>query len=196
MRTSFFIIVAMMLLFICEIEAAADDIVFPVTEQEIVEALSIKDGKTEFQGVIYESEKGKVYKIIKGKRYQIRGLQSIVDSKIVPRAGALIHFDFDSATIRPESFALLDEYGKALNKGLAGASLIVAGHTDSRGTIEYNQKLSEARAQAVVIYLRHNHKISSERLYVKGYSATRPIADNDTAKGRLKNRRVEFIRIN
>jgi outer membrane protein OmpA-like peptidoglycan-associated protein len=173
----------------------SEDLVFPTTENEIVEALSLKDGKTIYNGVEYESEKGKVYKIISGKRYRLRGLQAIVDSAIVPRAGALINFDFDSDKIRPDSYPLLDEFGKALRFGLAGGVFIVAGHTDGSGTVVYNQALSERRAQAVATYLTAHHGISSSQLIMQGYGETKPIASNDSESGQALNRRVEFIRV-
>ena len=174
---------------------SADDLAFPTTEAEIIKALSLKDGTTVYQGTKYVSEKGKVYKIIDGKRYRLRGLQSIVDSKIVPRAGALINFDFDSAEIRPESYPLLDEFGKALKFGLAGGVFMVAGHTDSQGSESYNQDLSERRANSVANYLMVRHGIKSNRLIMKGYGETKPIASNDSEKGQSVNRRVEFIRV-
>ena len=195
MRSNLYIILSAMLILYSGTKAVAGDIAFPKTEKEIIESLSIKDGKTEFEGVAYESESGKVYKIINGKRYRLRGLQGIVDSQIVPKVGALIHFDFDSVAIHSESYSLLDEFGKALKSGLAGASFIVAGHTDDEGSNEYNQKLSVERARSVIEYLNQQHKISTERLQAKGYGETRPIRGNDTAKGRQLNRRVEFIRI-
>ena len=174
---------------------SADDLVFPTTENEIVEALSLKDGKTVYNGVEYESEKGKVYKIIAGKRYRLRGLQAIVDSAIVPRAGALINFDFDSAQMRPESYPLLDEFGKAFKFGLAGGVFMVAGHTDGTGSVVYNQGLSERRAQAVATYLTAHHGISSTQLIMKGYGEAKPIASNESESGQALNRRVEFIRV-
>ena len=173
----------------------AEDLVFPTTKNEIVEALSLKDGKTVYNGVEYESEKGKVYKIISGKRYRLRGLQGIVDSAIVPRAGALINFDFDSDKIRPESYPLLDEFGKAIRFGLAGGVFMVAGHTDGTGSVVYNQGLSERRAQAVATYLTAHHGISSTHLIMKGYGEAKPIASNDDDNGQALNRRVEFIRL-
>jgi outer membrane protein OmpA-like peptidoglycan-associated protein len=174
---------------------AADDLSFPTTEKEIVEALSLKDGKTVYKGVEYESEGGKVYKIIAGKRYRLRGLQGIVDSAIVPKAGALINFDFDSAQIRPESYPLLDEFGRALKFGLAEGLFIVAGHTDNTGSVDYNQGLSQRRANAVANYLSAHHGIVSSRLTIQGYGEKKPIASNDSDNGRALNRRVEFIRV-
>jgi len=177
--------------------AFAGDLSFPTTEDEIVKALSLKDGKTVFEGVTYESEKGRVYKVIDGKRYRLRGIQVvvIVDSGIVPRAGALIHFDFNSASVRPESYPLIDEFGKALKGDLSDATVILAGHTDSKGSMGYNQNLSEERARAVASYLNTHHGIAADRMVVKGYGEMKPIAQNDTEKGNFTNRRVEFIRI-
>ena len=117
------------------------------------------------------------------------------DSVIVTRAGALINFDFDSNKIRPESYPLLDEFGKALRFGLADGVFIVAGHTDGTGSVVYNQGLSERRAQAVATYLTAHHGISSTQLMMKGYGEAKPIASNDSESGQALNRRVEFIRV-
>ena len=173
----------------------AGDLAFPKNESEIVQALKVKDGKTTFNGVEYVSEAGSVYKVINGKRFQMRGLDSIVDSDITPKAGALIHFDYDSANIKPESYPLLDEYGKALKGGLSNAVVAVAGHTDSKGTDDYNMGLSEKRARAIKDYLIAKHDIPSDRLVVKAYGKGKPIASNNTPDGQALNRRVEFIRL-
>lgn len=173
----------------------AGDLVFPRTEAEIVKALKLQDGKTVFEGVEYVSQEGKVYKMIDGKRYQMRGLDSIVDSDITPKAGALIHFDYDSADIKPDSYALLDEYGKALRGELSSAILAVAGHTDSKGTDDYNKGLSEKRATAIKQYLVTKYSVPSNRLIVMACGKTKPIASNDTKDGQALNRRVEFIRL-
>jgi outer membrane protein OmpA-like peptidoglycan-associated protein len=175
-------------------QALAEDLIFPTTEDEIVAALQMKDGKTTFEGIEYQSFKGRVYKIIGGKRYRLRGLGGIVDSEIVPKVGALIHFDSNSSRIKEDSYPLLNEFGKAMQGGLSDINIIIAGHTDSNGTFEYNQKLSEDRAQAVAQYLTASYDISPERLQLKGFGEERPIGDNNSEKGRYKNRRVEFIR--
>ena len=67
----------------------------------------------------------------------------------------------------------------------------ISGHTDNTGTLKYNTKLSQDRAQAVVNWLV-DHGIDAYRFDVKGYAFTQPIADNSTPEGREKNRRVEF----
>ena len=67
--------------------------------------------------------------------------------------------------------------------------------SDSTGPVDYNQKLSEQRAEAVQNYLLKVYAIDANRLTTEGYGETKPIASNDTDEGRFKNRRVEFIRI-
>ena len=174
--------------------SAEDGLTFPKTESDFVKALSIKDGETTIAGVKYVCEKGVVYKIIRDKRYKMRGLEGIVESKLVPKAGALIHFDFGSATIKKESYPLLDEFARALKGGLAGVPVMVGGHTDNMGSVDFNLGLSERRARAVKAYFENQHQISPNRLIVKGYGKEQPIASNDSEDGRTLNRRVEFVR--
>ena len=192
---TFYLSLILILTFSSSCIVYAGELVFPKTEDEIVEALGLKDSVTVFDGVTYESKNGKVYKIIGGKRYRLRGLRLIADSEIVPKVGALINFDFNSAEIKPESYVLLDEFGKALNGGLFDAKFIISGHTDSIGSNKYNYKLSVARAQAVVYYLKMIHNIPPMRVSVNGYGESQPIATNETDEGRYKNRRVEFVRV-
>ncbi len=175
-------------------KAIAGNLTFPSTEQEIVDALTFKDGTVEVAGVQYLSKRGRVYKVINGLRYRVRGMGGIVETDIVPKVGALILFDFDSDTISKESFALLDEYANALQGGLAGATLQVRGHTDSYGSGEYNLKLSRRRAESVRHYLTQAG-VSPKQLKTKWFGETMPIESNATESGRAKNRRVEFARI-
>ncbi len=176
-------------------QANAADLSFPKSAQEIVDALSLKDGAAEFQGVQYESKQGKVYKVIRGRRYRVRGLAGITDAAIVPKAGALVQFHFDSAAIKPESYAILDEFGKALRGPLSDAVLLVGGHTDAKGNEGYNLALSEKRAESVKKYLVRHHDISADRLQAKAFGESKPIASNATEDGQAKNRRVEFLRV-
>src|SRR5262252_694473 len=102
-----------------------------------------------------------------------------------------VHFDYDKAVIKPESFPLLDEVVGVLSKNPQLKHVRVEGHTDNKGTAPYNLDLSRRRAAAVVEYLVQ-HGIDRKRLVSAGYGFERPIADNATALGRAKNRRVEF----
>ncbi|MCX7955467.1 MAG: OmpA family protein [Bacteroidales bacterium] len=101
-----------------------------------------------------------------------------------------IFFDFGKATLRPESYAELDRLVKLLND-YPTMRIEIGGHTDNVSSLQFNQKLSEARAKAVVDYLI-SKGIAPSRLEYKGYAFLQPIAPNDTEEGRQQNRRVEF----
>ncbi|SFM89584.1 OmpA family protein [Thermodesulforhabdus norvegica] len=101
-----------------------------------------------------------------------------------------IHFDFDKYDIKPEWVPVLDE-GVEILKKHPDIKIIIEGHTDSIGTDEYNQKLSERRAKAVFDYFV-SHGISPDRMKTVGFGESRPKADNSTAEGRAINRRVEL----
>lgn len=99
-------------------------------------------------------------------------------------------FDFDKATLKPEFFEMLDNVSDILGKN-PGISVLLKGHTDSIGPAGYNIDLSQRRARSVQSYLVDNG-ISSDRIDVKGFGETKPVADNDSKSGRAKNRRVEL----
>lgn len=101
-----------------------------------------------------------------------------------------IFFDFDKATIRPESANELDRLIKLLNENPT-IKIELGSHTDSKGSDDYNMKLSDSRSQSVVSYLI-SKGIASDRLTSKGYGETKPIDTNDTDEGRQNNRRTEF----
>ncbi len=102
----------------------------------------------------------------------------------------VIYFDTSKATIKPVSFSLLDEVATAL-KSHDVKRTEIEGHTDSSGDAAYNKQLSQQRADAVRQYLI-TKGIDASRLEAKGFGPEQPIAPNTTAKGREKNRRVEF----
>lgn len=101
-------------------------------------------------------------------------------------------FDFDSATLKPDSRTTLDEIAKLLSDQ-PNLHLVVVGHTDNQGSPDYNMDLSERRAQSVVAALTTTYGIAPERLSASGAGLTAPIASNDTEEGRAKNRRVELV---
>ncbi len=102
----------------------------------------------------------------------------------------IILFDFDKATLRPEAIPIIEELAELLRR-YPRIRLEVQGHTDNIGTPEYNQRLSEARAQAVVEALVERG-IDRRRLRPRGFGMTMPIAPNDTEENRQKNRRTVF----
>ncbi|MEB2311419.1 MAG: OmpA family protein [Polyangiaceae bacterium] len=103
-----------------------------------------------------------------------------------------IHFEFNKAKIRPESYPVLDAVVDVLQK-LPDIKIEVQGHTDNKGSAAYNKKLSDKRAGAVMTYLVE-HGVSASRLASHGYGFERPLVPNDTEQHRALNRRVQFVR--
>jgi len=102
-----------------------------------------------------------------------------------------INFDYDSDIIRDESKPTLDKI-VAMLKSEPTMQLIIEGHTDSDGSNEHNQLLSQQRAESVKSYLVAAG-ISSSRLSVEGYGESMPVVPNTTATGKAQNRRVELV---
>ncbi|SHF82765.1 OmpA family protein [Flavisolibacter ginsengisoli] len=100
-------------------------------------------------------------------------------------------FGFDRSDLGASAATNLDKLINVLNK-YPDTDIKILGHTDNKGTAEYNQGLSERRANSVSGYLR-NHGINSGRISTKGMGENDPIASNDTEEGRSQNRRVEFV---
>jgi len=101
-----------------------------------------------------------------------------------------VNFEFDSAGLTAKAKKNLDKLISIFSSN-PDTNIDIYGHTDSKGSASYNQKLSERRANSVVSYLIRNG-ISRNRLSAMGLGKDEPIASNDTAEGRAKNRRVEF----
>jgi outer membrane protein OmpA-like peptidoglycan-associated protein/tetratricopeptide (TPR) repeat protein len=120
-------------------------------------------------------------------RIIVEGTKEVLDN---------VYFEFNKATVLEESHASLDKLVRLMNDN-PNAVVEIGGHTDDKGGDAYNQRLSEARAQAVVEYLV-SQGIDRSRLMAKGYGKSQPIAPNKSANGsdnpagRDKNRRTEF----
>jgi outer membrane protein OmpA-like peptidoglycan-associated protein len=102
-----------------------------------------------------------------------------------------VYFNENKTNIDPMAAKALDQNGTILNEN-PDIKVEIGGHTDSMGSEEGNQKTSEKRAESAKKYLMDKFGIADDRLIVKGYGSTMPIADNKTPEGRSKNRRVEF----
>lgn len=103
---------------------------------------------------------------------------------------ATIHFGFDRSDITPEAAAVLDQHA-ALLASNPSASVLVAGHTDERGSREYNMALGERRAQAARSYLA-SKGVSAANVQVISYGEERPIATGNTEQDYSQNRRAEL----
>jgi OOP family OmpA-OmpF porin len=111
---------------------------------------------------------------------------------VIDRLTLHVNFDFDKSAIRNADLAELRK-GVDFVKKYPGYKISIEGHTDSIGTVNYNQRLSERRAAAVKDYLLKQGVTDGARLKSKGYGKSKPIADNSTEQGRFKNRRVEIL---
>lgn len=178
--------------------AGAEDLNFATSKEGIIDALI--NPKT--------SQRAKTRSIDGSGTTKTRGLRIVRDkngavveetiyrSDDESRQGVnlSIKFDFDSYTIRPESYKLIRELGSALTDDrIKEKEIIIKGHTDSTGAESYNLELSLKRARAVKMYLVKNYPISSGRLEVIGYGESLPLVPNSSEANRQINRRVEIV---
>lgn len=170
----------------------ADEIVEALTrEPEPVRTRSLTRGMTRSLG-----ETPKYRTIIVKERKENHTVQetiTVYTGQPDPNAKLKIEFDYDSYRIRPSSYKLLNELGKALtSQELKGQYFYVNGHTDSDGSQSYNLDLSLNRAQAVKDFLVGNFNIAPYKLKVRGYGEAMPLVENTNAAYKQMNRRVEI----
>jgi photosystem I P700 chlorophyll a apoprotein A2 len=121
----------------------------------------------------------------------------VIGQEIVIELSADVLFDFDKADLKPAAVDSLSKVAAVL-KGMPAAPATVDGHTDGKGNADYNQKLSERRANSVKDWLVKQGGIPAARLTARGFGMTHPIAPNtrpdgsDDPEGRQQNRRVEI----
>ncbi|MBK7823921.1 OmpA family protein [Nannocystis sp.] len=128
--------------------------------------------------------KPKVVVAEKPKRVVVEDNRIVINEKI--------QFDFNKATIKPESDSLMEEIIKVIKDHPHIKKLAIEGHTSSEGSDKYNLKLSDKRAKAVLEYLVKKGELPKEMFTAKGFGETKPIGDESTEEGKEKNRRVEF----
>jgi outer membrane protein OmpA-like peptidoglycan-associated protein len=118
-------------------------------------------------------------------------VERVGDNVLLVRFDSDVLFDVDSAVVKPGQRAIVDEVGDVLIE-YPKTAVVVQGHTDSTGTEEHNQELSERRAGAIRNLLI-GLGVDDRRLVAVGYGEGYPVADNDRAAGRQQNRRVEIL---
>ncbi|MCB9567603.1 MAG: OmpA family protein [Myxococcales bacterium] len=121
----------------------------------------------------------------KPKRVEVTDDAVVINEKI--------EFEQDKAVIREVSFDLLREVAETILEHKHIKKVSIEGHASAEGDADYNMKLSDRRAKAVMQHLIEKGGVPKEMLVAKGFGETRPIASNDTEEGREDNRRVEFI---
>ncbi len=102
-----------------------------------------------------------------------------------------IYFDMNKTNINPAAAKALDQNAKILKEN-PNIKVEIGGHTDSGGSDQANQVISEKRAQSAKKYIQDKFNIPESRMVIKSYGSQRPIADDKTKEGQAKNRRVEF----
>ena len=115
------------------------------------------------------------------------------EADVILRMKAL-NFRSGSAVIPPTAYTLLDNAIKAIEI-FPDRKIRIEGHTDALGSSDYNQSLSERRANSVLTYLSERNQDSGKKMSAKGYGEEKPIANNETASGREKNRRIDIVLI-
>jgi chemotaxis protein MotB len=134
---------------------------------------------------------------LEGEYEELKGLVEVesVENQLTIRMMGEATFDTGRADLRSEFIPLLRKIGEVLGK--TRAEIIIAGHTDnvplSSGPFGSNLGLSMARAGSVAEFLLSKKNIDPRKLSTMGFGEYRPLASNDTAEGRRKNRRVEII---
>jgi OOP family OmpA-OmpF porin len=101
-------------------------------------------------------------------------------------------FPVGQAVIMPENYPILSKVQRAL-RTFTEPQVTIEGHTDSTGTTEFNDHLSQQRADSVREYLLANNVLSEEQVAAAGYGSSRPLAPNTTAEGRAANRRIDVL---
>ena len=124
----------------------------------------------------------------KGAKVDKNGCEIMADVTIRTTAD---HFAFDSAELKPAMQSALDDVAAKVAASKGDEMLEIVGHTDSTGPEDYNQGLSERRAQSAADYLA-GKGVAASKMTIKGMGETSPVADNATRDGRAMNRRVEI----
>ncbi len=140
-----------------------------------------------------------------GFKGEVGGIEGILKDLKAKKVGQKVQislsgdviFDFDKWNIRPEAEKTLIKVAKAI-KGMKVKHVLIEGHTDSKGSEQYNLRLSQLRADSVKAWLVQNSGVPEYLIETKGYGESRPVAPNtnpdgsDNPQGRAKNRRVEI----
>jgi outer membrane protein OmpA-like peptidoglycan-associated protein len=177
-------------------------------------AFSVKQGQTgpvnlvghlrhEPSGAHQEINEGGLLQLVSRPKSEVKdegaGLAALSEGGCTGEAGKrleaqlqafIVHFDFNNAAVRSDAASSLESVARTLRG--ADCRIVLAGHTDEVGSTDYNQALSERRAEAVRSYLAERLGIPADRLEATGYGKTRLIDTAGTPEARQQNRRVEI----
>ncbi len=158
------------------------------------DSISSAEGMANFVDRIFletrREEQAKLPAPIPGLSQKDKSVEPEISKK--GRATLLVGFDFDSAMVKPKYHKEIENLADIMKK-YPDMNIMVEGHTCNIGSVKYNKKLSQRRAEAIKEVLVKKFKIDAARIKAKGYGLTQPIANNTTREGRQQNRRVEAV---
>lgn len=130
---------------------------------------------------------------VDGKIEEVRALAkgTLVMKETIRHSEA--RFAFNSAALSDDARTTIDRFVQRLISENKGVYIEIQGHTDNSGSDDYNLKLGEERARAVMMYLYKSYNIPLHRMAVVSFGSSKPLADNSTRQGRAENRRVEIL---
>jgi len=169
----------------------AKDLNFQTTEQGIIQSLTTDKPKTKTRSL---GAKTRSIVVVGLENNQVtRKAPMVVEDEPTKSVNLKIEFDVNSYGIRPDSYSLLDQLGKALTSDrLKEQAIVIKGHTDSDGSVDYNLNLSLNRAKAVKSYLVGRFAIPESKLIVYGYGQSMPLVPDINPGNKQINRRVEI----
>jgi len=162
------------------------------TTYEFIASAEGYETKTEVLNIDPKERKKEITQDIYLERMEVAVIKDTIDNSDAGKSFVLknIFFDFDKSSLREESIVELQNVYQIM-KDYPKLKVEISGHTDNKGSNEYNKSLSMRRAQVVVDWLVKKG-INKDRLVAKGYGEEQPITTNDTNEGRQENRRTEF----
>lgn len=168
------------------------------TAKEQMQKQMQEEARRKAEDANFEELKVQIENYLKENKLEKQVSVANEEEGLVLRFQDTILFDFGSASLKPASYTVLKYIGGVLNtNNFKDKYITVEGHTDnipvSNDRFASNWELSGGRAANVVKYLVENHNIDPKRLSAAGYSEYHPVAKNDTATGRAKNRRVDIM---
>lgn len=154
--------------------------------------------ESNIRGLVYTTQN--LVLTTKNLVYTVQDLYRVTESakETVIELPADVLFDFDKADIRPDAAVALREAARILREQAKG-KVRIEGHTDSKGSKQYNQKLSVERAESVKQWLAEKEGLADMKFEIKGFGASKPVAPNaledgsDNPEGRQLNRRVALV---
>jgi outer membrane protein OmpA-like peptidoglycan-associated protein len=186
------------------IKSLQEDRQFLATQEKahLEEIKSLKQQVAMLEGKTKE-EQASIGRLEKEKQFnelfnEVKGYFSTGEAEVYKQGNRLIirlraiQFPVGQSIIMPDNYGLLSKVQRAI-RTFGEPDVVIEGHTDSTGSDEVNEHLSQQRAESVRDYLVANKTLAEEKIVAIGYGSKRPLASNETAEGRAINRRIDVV---